>query len=350
MSASKDEVGLKPTSTTGANNGANAALQVLGITSNFNACMKENVKDAAHTVKPFLKILTEDNLAPEDDPSKQLETAMKEISPQKANVSLQARFEGALSQVEPREPTSRRGSRASTMVLSTATTPTTANSATGAGTDDHTQSTYKNLKETMNMTSLLGPVIAFLENLLEKQSRLLRAQFATTGDKKHDIYIAIENCQIGEFRRLLKVAFNNVYPKESRIRARILKMTAFDYDSSKHDLLHLREVFMDTIRDIIDITDDKDLSGPHGSMAATQIAEHFATIISTMDPFMIVIINRFIPEETQVMMIEGILLKADSALRKTNPTTYGVYPTEAPVRANVARPERKPISNPCPAC
>lgn len=348
MSSSKDEVGLKPTSTIGANNGANAAHQVLGATSNFNAVMKENVKDAPHAIKLFLKVLTDENLSPEDDHSKHLETAMKELSPQKSNATLQAQFEGALSQVEVRAPSPKKGKKGKAAKASPAAATPQTTPARGSESDERTQSPYKNLKETMNMTGLMGPVATFLENILEKQSRVLKAQFATIGDKKHAIYLAIENLQLGEFRKLLKAAFNKVYPMQSRIRARLEKMTAFEYDPSKHDLLHLRELYMDTIRDIIDITDDKDLSGPRGLFAAEEIKKHFAEAVSIMKPMVMTVVMGSLHTGVEIMQIEEILSTADTTLRQSAPLIY--LPTEEVVWANVARPERKTIRNPCPAC
>jgi hypothetical protein len=48
------------------------------------------------------------------------------------------------------------------------------------------------------------------------------------------------------------------------------------------------------------------------------------------------------------MQIEEILRTADTTLRQSAPLVY--LQTEEVVRANVARPERKTIRNPCPAC
>jgi hypothetical protein len=356
MSAKWDNVGSFPTSIIGALE-ANEALLVLDMNSNFQSCMQAHISKCKPEIRYFLSSLADKTITATEDPAATFGNAMEKISPKKAS-PMQNRFTEAMQAV-PEATTNAtvqrvrgRASRAAPIVDTPIVATPQRTTATEVDEED-TGATYKSLKDKTNLMAIAGPVTMFLESILAKQSRQFTARFLRTGNDKHPIYAAIENCQIRLFRTIMEETFNAVFPIEERIKLRLEKLTSFEFNDSTDDLLVLREKIVETVKDIEDIGDNSDGSSSHYKMIACKsITEYFNKTLFHMSPFHMTYVSSFLVKPVKLESIAGALLDADTQLRQTNPDVYP--PRPAPVRANAAREEkkrdRKPVENPCPAC
>jgi hypothetical protein len=332
MYANWAKMGEDPTSNTGVAEAINAKALCLEESSNFDACMREHLKLCKPEIRFLIKSIADREITEEDDPAETFSNVMDAISPTK---TLQKTFTEDMERVSttPRKKSNKR-------VNTPADERTTPTMPTGE--------VYKSLNDSSKIMALAGPITAFLMSILDRQSRLFKSRFLTTAlEEKHPIYRAIDNCKIREFRRLMEENFNAVYPKERRIKLCIERMKAFEFDDSKHDLLMLREVIMNTITDLYDIVGDHSGATHYAEQSDMHIMEYFNKCFSGMSPYVMMQVNRYVTSSYSSLDIDGILVKADMYLRQNNPTTYP--PKEEPVRANVARTDKSsiPLCKPC---